>query len=529
MDLFGKFRKLDSSLQRGLDNGFARVFGGEVVPAEIDEVLKQQAADSVMVDSEGSRLAPSFYTIFLSQKDVDSLLDQHPHLPEDLADRLSRFARNEGWGTNGPVEVRIIPTDELHSGQLKGSARFDAPADSEVDANPYRHSDRNEEQAQNRDHNPHDSGSSAPFVPGSAEWPEQAVKRPRRSAAQDYDAHADEEQAQEQASRRSGAQGSNDRGNESGDLQSRDQADGPNDDYRAEHTGSSAADRTGMSSSNIPAGASLADVVKVGPSNAPAGVRHPGEDSYGSPNSSHAEADHQDRSRPEPNRLEPNRNEPIEPESDSHAGTPGDFGSAEHSHISPDSHPFTDESFAEENYAGNGEGNGYDDAFEVEDDSSRSRRSTSENEEHEPHVTDSPVSDEFAHPTSYPGTTVITHSANEEPHRMQGETGEHDGESRDLTVTLVLRDGSDRNFTLHRGSNLIGRGNSVDLRIPDTGVSRQHAEIQWDGYDAVLTDLQSTNGTSVNEIPIENWLLADGDIIALGHSEIEVRFEHDGN
>ena len=64
----------------------------------------------------------------------------------------------------------------------------------------------------------------------------------------------------------------------------------------------------------------------------------------------------------------------------------------------------------------------------------------------------------------------------------------------------------------------------MDLRIPDTGVSRQHADITWDGYDAVLTDLQSTNGTSVNGTPIENWLLASGDVISLGHSEIGVEF-----
>ena len=45
----------------------------------------------------------------------------------------------------------------------------------------------------------------------------------------------------------------------------------------------------------------------------------------------------------------------------------------------------------------------------------------------------------------------------------------------------------------------------------------------WDGRDAVLVDLQSTNGTTVNSMPVENWLLADGDVIAVGHSYIEVR------
>ena len=54
-------------------------------------------------------------------------------------------------------------------------------------------------------------------------------------------------------------------------------------------------------------------------------------------------------------------------------------------------------------------------------------------------------------------------------------------------------------------------------------MSRQHAEITWDGQVAVLVDLQSTNGTTVNDEPVENWMLADGDVITLGHSSIEVR------
>lgn len=90
-------------------------------------------------------------------------------------------------------------------------------------------------------------------------------------------------------------------------------------------------------------------------------------------------------------------------------------------------------------------------------------------------------------------------------------------------VNLLLQDGSSRTYHVQEGSNIIGRSNDAHLRLPDTGVSRQHAEITWDGKDAVLADLQSTNGTTVNETPIENWLLADGDIITMGHSQIEVR------
>ena len=90
-------------------------------------------------------------------------------------------------------------------------------------------------------------------------------------------------------------------------------------------------------------------------------------------------------------------------------------------------------------------------------------------------------------------------------------------------VSLLLQDGSSRTYYVNEGSNIIGRGNDVDFRLPDTGVSRKHAEIIWNGQDAILVDLQSTNGTTVNDTPIENWLLADGDVITVGHSHIEVR------
>ena len=90
-------------------------------------------------------------------------------------------------------------------------------------------------------------------------------------------------------------------------------------------------------------------------------------------------------------------------------------------------------------------------------------------------------------------------------------------------VSLLLLDGTSRTYPVHEGSNILGRSNDCDFRLPDTGVSRQHAEIIWDGATAFLVDLQSTNGTTVNDQPVENWELADGDVITVGHSSIEVR------
>ncbi len=90
-------------------------------------------------------------------------------------------------------------------------------------------------------------------------------------------------------------------------------------------------------------------------------------------------------------------------------------------------------------------------------------------------------------------------------------------------VTLQLDDGSGRTYQLREGANVIGRGQDAQFRLPDTGVSRRHLEIRWDGQVALLSDLNSTNGTTVNNAPVQEWQLADGDVIRLGHSEIIVR------
>jgi hypothetical protein len=94
---------------------------------------------------------------------------------------------------------------------------------------------------------------------------------------------------------------------------------------------------------------------------------------------------------------------------------------------------------------------------------------------------------------------------------------------RQLSATLMLDDGSNRSYALTQGSNVVGRGQDAQFRLPDTGVSRRHLEISWDGHTAMLSDLGSTNGTTVNGQPVQNWQLGDGDVIRIGHSSLIFR------
>jgi diguanylate cyclase (GGDEF)-like protein len=72
-------------------------------------------------------------------------------------------------------------------------------------------------------------------------------------------------------------------------------------------------------------------------------------------------------------------------------------------------------------------------------------------------------------------------------------------------------------YALTDSPMVLGRGNDCDIRINDHSVSRRHARIQpgADGYYAV--DLQSTNGTFVNDVPASICKLKDGDYLRVGN------------
>jgi two-component system, cell cycle response regulator len=72
-------------------------------------------------------------------------------------------------------------------------------------------------------------------------------------------------------------------------------------------------------------------------------------------------------------------------------------------------------------------------------------------------------------------------------------------------------------YTLTDEPLVIGRGNDCEIRINDHSVSRRHARLQpgIDGYYAV--DLQSTNGTYVNDVPASMCKLKDGDYLRVGN------------
>jgi hypothetical protein len=97
------------------------------------------------------------------------------------------------------------------------------------------------------------------------------------------------------------------------------------------------------------------------------------------------------------------------------------------------------------------------------------------------------------------------------------------GRAGTRTSHVLVVDGPGTKHVLDQGSNVLGRGTEADIRLPDTGVSRKHADVQLHGGTVVVEDLGSTNGTLVNGRRIARQDLADGDVIRIGHSVLVYR------
>ncbi len=72
----------------------------------------------------------------------------------------------------------------------------------------------------------------------------------------------------------------------------------------------------------------------------------------------------------------------------------------------------------------------------------------------------------------------------------------------------------------------IGRSRQCEVVLDDPNVSRQHAEIRPRGGSWVLTDLGSTNGSSINGRRINGpEVVKPGDEIEIGTSQIRFELE----
>jgi predicted component of type VI protein secretion system len=73
----------------------------------------------------------------------------------------------------------------------------------------------------------------------------------------------------------------------------------------------------------------------------------------------------------------------------------------------------------------------------------------------------------------------------------------------------------------------IGRAPDNDIQIDNLSVSNYHARVYVEAGSLVVEDLNSLNGSFLNDIRVERAMLKDGDAILIGKHEILVDQAHD--
>jgi hypothetical protein len=458
----GLAARIERLLEDGVGDAFARVFGGSIVPQEVEALLQREASDGVKKLAGGRFLAPNEYVLTLGTSDFNIVSADRDLTADTFAKHLTSYIHDQGWQTYGDVVVRFEQAHSLHTGQYRARAIVNP------DANPRPLDPAQSVQAYTAEpgvpamtDNPH----RGPGRPGDEYYDDQydRVQEDPRAAAPEaprapYPAEPGYPGWGQSYEQRPPAPGYSAPNYEQGWGQGYEQRP-PAPGYGA----------PGYEQGYRPAPAPQAyGAPQYGP---PAGA------GYGAPPPA-ADYDH---GRPAPGRQEapgygggyeaprPAYPEPAYPEPGYQQ--PG-FGRPE---------------YGQPDY-GRYEQGGYSAPAPA-----------------------APASPSYDYGQSQAGYGSFPPPA---PQPELQTTGQG--------VTLQLDDGSGRTYQLREGANVIGRGQDAQFRLPDTGVSRRHLEIRWDGQIALLQDLNSTNGTTVNNSPVQEWQLAHGDVIRLGHSEIVV-------
>ncbi|MBU3060118.1 DUF3662 domain-containing protein [Nocardia sp. NEAU-G5] len=461
----GIVTRFERRLKDAVGDGFARVFGGSVVPQEVEAALQREASDRVTELDGGHLLAPNSYTITINAADLRQLDADHDLTTRAFAKHLQEYIRDQGWQTYGDVHVEFEPSPTLHTGQFRTRGRVDP------DAGRREQTVRGPSPGRSgppRQRTAHPQPGAGPMTQNSGYDPsrEPAESDPRNRGYAPPPAG------------RPGQQGYDEYGQQGG--------------YQA------------------PAGG---------------GYQAPGGGDYGEYQNGH---DYQQGGYGQQGGYEQHGGYEQQGGYGQHGGYEQQGGYGQQQGYGDQAYGqqqgYSDQAYGQQGYeqqAGHGQQQAYGQAPGGYDQG----------------YAQSPGGYEQ-------GGYGQQQGYGQQGYEQQGGYGQQQGYGQQggaqgggygapaqaapaggssYSATLQLDDGSGRTYQLREGSNIIGRGQDAHFRLPDTGVSRRHIEVRWDGQVAMLSDLGSTNGTLVNGSPVQDWQLADGDIIRAGHSEILIR------
>ena len=98
-----------------------------------------------------------------------------------------------------------------------------------------------------------------------------------------------------------------------------------------------------------------------------------------------------------------------------------------------------------------------------------------------------------------------------------------------LTILLKFNDKILKTIESEKDEIVIGRNAENDIVVENLAVSKMHARIVNQGGEYYIEDLNSTNGTYLNNIRITKKNLKNNDIIIVGKHSLEIHFVRKGD
>ena len=94
-----------------------------------------------------------------------------------------------------------------------------------------------------------------------------------------------------------------------------------------------------------------------------------------------------------------------------------------------------------------------------------------------------------------------------------------------LKIVLMLKDTELNTLVTDKELVTIGRNNNSDIQVNNLGVSKKHAAITHQNGSYKIEDLNSTNGTLLNNEPITKAALTGKDVITIGKHTLYVSIQ----
>src|SRR5262249_37371624 len=112
-------QRIERKLEATVGDAFARLFGGSIVPQEVEAMLRREATDGIRPLQGNRLLAPNEYIITLGVHDFQNLGADPNLTSSSFARHLPDYIHEQGWQPYGDVVVRLEQSSNLHTGQFR--------------------------------------------------------------------------------------------------------------------------------------------------------------------------------------------------------------------------------------------------------------------------------------------------------------------------------------------------------------------------------------------------------------------------